>query len=419
MRQSKPSYLSDLLMVTSANNRHGVTFSPQLAMLSKSDVPRLFHVGVAATRQAGSWQSASGGVASDRQNALLAGIGEGIERYAAAQAIIPEQSRQDLPADRVIGAEMFALFSAEQQEKPGFPFGALYDSSCLYTEVFSLATHEPVWVPQPLVVLRDDYATGIPTSSGLAAGRTPADALLRGLEEIIERDALMATWMHSLPGKRIGAPQHFEKEVTALHGNMYVFDITPAYSPFPVIAVAGMIPKRGKPRFSLGVACRESLELAIEKAYMEWCQGVYFTGIYSDLADTSHLQSPTDVRNFDDHAIFYTLFPDAWNSLPLFAQHTIITTPRTTGTSRRGKAALTWAIHQLERAGIRTYYRDLTTVDALQAGVYVVRVLSPDMTPINAHHEWPFLGGNAADVRQRFPDATSGPFPNPWPHPLG
>lgn len=410
--------LSAHLLAASANNRHGITFTPQIATLSKSDIHGLYHVGVATNRQAGSWQSASGGVAREARAAQLAGIGEGIERYSAAQAVVPEKARHELTKQRVISAEEFALFSVQQRQQPGFPFGALYDDRCLYTEVFSLTDHTPVWVPQPLVVLRDDYSTGIPTSSGLAAGATPADALLRGLQEIIERDALMTTWTHSLPGRRIATPEHLEKEVVVLHGNIQVFDITPAYSPFPVIAVSGMIPKRGKPRFSLGVACRESLELAVEKAYMEWCQGVFFTGIYSQLADTNHLKQPSDVKNFDDHAIFYTLFPEHWEALPIF-NHSAIVPSQTTGTRRRGKSALSWATRQLKRAGVRLYYRDLTTIDALQAGVYVVRVLSPDMIPINAHHEWPFLGGNAADVHWRFPKATSGTFPNPWPHPLG
>jgi ribosomal protein S12 methylthiotransferase accessory factor len=81
---------------------------------------------------------------------------------------------------------------------------------------------------------------------------------------------------------------------------------------------------------------------------------------------------------------------------------------------------LEYAIAHLSKQGVRMLYRDLTTIDAIQAGVHVVRVLSPDMIPINAHHRWPFIGGNASDLKQRYPDMqTSGAFPNPWPHPLG
>jgi ribosomal protein S12 methylthiotransferase accessory factor len=413
------SYISQLLLPRSANNRHGITFAPQTAALSKSDVPDLYHVGVPMYKGEG-WQSASGGVARSESIATLAAIGEGVERYAAAQAKVPEKYKKDVLSDQLISAEEFVLFTNEQRSQPDFPFMRLYDDTCKYAEVFGLGTNESYWVPQPLVVLRDDYATGIPTSSGLAAGATTADALLRGLEEVIERDALMATWLHGIAGRRIKTPRKYAAQTTDLHGEVYVFDITPAYSLFPVIAVAGGIEKRGVPRYSLGVACRESLEDAIDKAYIEWCQGVFFTGIYPEFADTSHLQSVDDVNNFDDHAIFYAKFPEHWRKLPLFNDKDTIHPPRTLGIAARGRAALMQAIDHLDKEGIRMLYRDLTTIDALQAGVHVVRVLSPDMMPINSHHKWPFIGGNAHDLAMRYPDLTpTDLFPNTWPHPLG
>jgi ribosomal protein S12 methylthiotransferase accessory factor len=415
----KPDYISTLLLPQSANNRHGITFAPQTASLSQSDVPDLYHVGVPMYKGEG-WQSASGGVARTELTAKLASIGEGVERYAAAQAKVPEKLKQDVPPAQLLDAEQFVLFTKKQRAHPDFPFQRLYDSHCKYTEVFTLADNTPYWVPQPLVVLRDDYATGIPTSSGLAAGATAADALLRGLEEVIERDALMTTWLHSLAGRRIKTPPRYASQINDLCGEVYVFDITPAYSPFPVIAVAGNIAKRGQQRYSLGVACRESLDDAIDKAYVEWCQGIFFTGIYPEFADTSNLRTADDVNNFDDHAIFYTKFPEYWDMLPLFKDKHIIHQPRTYGIKQRGRAALEYAIAHLSKQGVRMLYRDLTTIDAIQAGVHVVRVLSPDMIPINAHHRWPFIGGNASDLKRRYPDMqTSGAFPNPWPHPLG
>lgn len=412
------SPLSALLLEAAANNRHGLTFAPQVASLSKSDVSEFTHVGV-ATQRGNGWQSASGGVSPDPNTAVLAAIGEGVERYTAAQAIVPLKLKRELSNKQLIDAKDFTLFSEHQRQSATFPFDSVYSQDCPYTEVFTLDTNEPFWVPQPLVVLRDDYATGIPTSSGLAAGKTPTDALLRGLQELLERDALMATWLHSIPGRRVATPAWCVKQISKLHGTIFIFDITPQYSPFPVIAVAGGIPKRGQLRFSLGVACRESLDLAIEKAYAEWCQGIFFTGMYAKMADTSHLKTPNDAKNFDDHAIYYTLFPDTWDSLPLFKDIHTLQKPTTQGTKRRGKAALLWGIQRLTRRGVRLLYRDLTTIDALQAGVHVVRVLSPDFIPINAHHEWPFLGGTAANVQWRYPHATPGLFPNPWPHPLG
>ena len=90
------------------------------------------------------------------------------------------------------------------------------------------------------------------------------------------------------------------------------------------------------------------------------------------------------------------------------------------GTKARGRTALLQAVAHLNEKGIRMFYRNLTTIDALQAGAYVVRVLSPDMIPINSHHAWPFIGGNAHNIAMRYPGTPlTGLFPNAWPHPLG
>lgn len=74
----------------------------------------------------------------------------------------------------------------------------------------------------------------------------------------------------------------------------------------------------------------------------------------------------------------------------------------------------------LDRSGVAVFYRDLTTVDAAQVGLRVVRALAPALVPIHGNHNWPHLGGTAGDLAFRYPGARPGsPFPNPAPHPLG
>ena len=80
-------------------------------------------------------------------------------------------------------------------------------------------------------------------------------------------------------------------------------------------------------------------------------------------------------------------------------------------------------VDALTAAGVRLYYRDLTTVDVNQLGITVVRVLSPDLTPIHHDHRWPFIGGRANDLQWRYPDGEerrgNRAFPSPFPHALG
>lgn len=411
--------LSRTLLPGASNNRHGIALRPQRAPLSMSDVRSIVHVGV-PNSVISPWESASGGVGRVEEDARLAAIGESVERYCAAIIPLPLRFRDDVPSGECVDAAEWHLFTDAQRADPAFPFAGIYSDECPFTNAFSLQDNSEVWIPHPFVALRDDFQTGVPTSSGLAAGPTALQALLRAIQELIERDALMVTWLHSLPGRAIALPPELTAEVAPLHGDVRAFDLTPAYSPFPVIAVAGGIPQRGKWRYSLGVACRETWEAALEKAYLEWNQGVLFAGIYGKHADTSGIDNPRTVRTFDEHAMFYTLHPDRWPGLPFLARRDETHEVSVPGRPMSTASALRAVRNALRAHRIRVYYRDLTTIDADQLGVGVVRATSPDLAAIFAHQEWPLLGGLEGALASRYPWAPAGlPFPNPMPHPLG
>ena len=398
--------------------RHGLVLPPQRAPLTPSDVPGIVHMGVPRSTST-PWQSAAGGVGRDQEAARLAAIGEGIERAVGATAQLWLRTRGEVPPEERIEGDAFCLFTRQQRTAEGFPFGAIYDAATPYTEVFSLDDNSAWWVPQPLVALSDEYGTGIPTSSGLAAGPTATHALLRGIQELIERDALVTTWLHGLAGRRVRTTSRYLDELASLHGELYTFDLTPRYSPFPVVAVAGGIQKRGKWRYSLGVACRESWETAEEKAYLEWNQGVLFAGTYDRYVDVSGLNDPYRLRSFDEHAMYYTVHPEEWAQLRLFADIETIHRRSRCLSYASDLTALQAVRASLRKHGIRVLYRDITTIDAAQVGVSVIRALSPDMAMIFAHQEWPFLGGVESLLPSRYAWAKESKFPYKWPHPLG
>ncbi len=410
--------LSHHLLRQAASNRHGLTFEPQNAKLSLSDNRHIFHVGVPGSAT-NPWESAAGGVSYNQELAELAAIGEGVERYVAATVPIEVVPRSKLSPETACFAEEWSLFSENQRKNSNFPFSNIYKDDSRYSLVYDFITTDPIWVPESLIVLRDDYQTGIPTSSGLAAGGTVKQALLRAIQELIERDALMVTWLHSVAAKRVRAPKKYQNQVADLSGEFWVFDLTPAYSPFPVVAVAGGIPKQGKWRYSLGVACRDTWEAALEKAFLEWNQGILFAGIYGDNVDTTYLLGPDQVKNFDEHAMYYTLFPEQWVSLPIFGDIETYSVISQRGAERSVDDSLFLARTALQRSALRLFYRDLTTIDSVTAGVRVVRAMSPDMAPIFAHQDWPMFGKVDGMLASRYPWATSTKFPNNMPHPLG
>ena len=389
-----------------------VTLPPAAA-----DPATVFHASV--SREDYDFASAGGGVATSPAAARTAAVGEALERYAASTTTLPVVRADELPVTaQVLQASDFTLHSADQRAQPEYPYSHYAaDGDQWYCEVYDVADNAETWVPAALVGLTNEFGA-YATSSGLALHSDPWLALLRATEELIERDAFMTTWFHQLGGKLI----EDKPADVRLGGRLRVFDITPDYSPHPVAIVTGTLPLLGLERHSMGVACRPTWAEAVERAELECLQGITFVG--QKLAREPELQqlTPATTRNFDDHAVYYAANPEQWEELPL---HRFAVAAPAPEISNRGTSdeVLAQLASNLTDAGVRLFYRDLSTIDLVQLGLTGVRVLSPDLTPIHHDHQWPFLGGRAQDLAFRYADgeARSGgrSYPSPFPHGLG
>jgi len=407
------------LLLSAASFRHGVVLEPQVSSPGAADVPGIFHVGVPAKTADGAWCTAAGGVGRDLASARLAAVGEALERYAAATCPLPGRTYSELVGESLVGASESSPANPEQAADPAAWFAGLYGGRAPYTRAYSVYDNAPVWVPADLVGLGGEG--GFATSSGLAAATTSVRALLRGIEELVERDALMITWLHSVPGRQVALPERYVQDVRALGGRVTCIDATPAYSPHPVALVAGSLPLRGRERYSLGAACRSTWEDAVEKAFLEWAQGVFFVGEYLAHHPGLRFESYDDVDTFDAHAVYYTTAPEEWAKIPLLQGEAAPAPVGAGSPASTTRDQLERLLEGLRGEGIRMWYRDLTTTDLGQVGLHAVRVLSPDLTPIFCHADHRLRGGRIPDVLWRYPWARHQRlrFPNPMPHPLG
>ena len=366
--------------------RHGVVADLGVIPVTMADLPLANRV---ATLTPVTGDSSAGGVSTDPDAARCAAIAEAVERYVAVVCSLPPASAQRrLP----------------------------YPADGPMTDVYSVVDGEAWAAPVSLITLDPDRST-VSTSSGLAADGSPLRALLRAVQELVERDALMTTWLHGVAARQVPLPDALADAVRVRAGDAVCFDLTPAYSPHVVAAVAGNLPQRGRPRLSLGLACRARWDDAVDKAYAEWAQGVIFAGMYRARYPGLQL-APDEVTDFDRHAAYYTLHPDRWAALPLWGGPVVERPPDAEVVGGAADELRHLAV-TLAANGVDTYYRDLTTVDAAAVGLRVVRALAPDLVPIHGDHRRPHLGGTAPDLARRYPWATSTVFPNPAPHPLG
>lgn len=403
------------LIAAATGMRHGLLRPPIDVPVSAADPRQVHHSSVARDDRPAT--SAGGGVARTRLDARVAAVGEALERYAATHATLPLARAADLAGARILPRGEWSLHDAEQQARPDYP--ALHHTPVgeWLTECYDLASGEPVWVPAALVSMSPDY-DAIATSSGLAADPDPYKALLRALQELIERDAYMVTWLHQLGGRLVDS-----RPVDArLGGELRVYDLTPAWSPHPVALVTGTLDLNGSPRHSVGVACRSRWAAAVERAELEMLQGVMFVGHRLTVEPELAALTPEGVTGFDEHAVYYSANPDRWPELPIH-RGARWADPPGDGVVGDPTTELRELVASLRSEPLRLCYRDLSTVDVNQLGITVVRVLSPDLTPIHHHHGWPFLGGRTSDVHWRYPDAAERrvdtTFPSPHPHALG
>jgi ribosomal protein S12 methylthiotransferase accessory factor len=365
--------------------------------------------------------STAGGFARTRESAHAACVAEALERYAASIARAPLRSAAELTGRRLLRPAEFALFSGEQRARPGFAWPAIDEPAVRYVEVFSLADNAPAWAPQELVMLgsRVDPAIAPSTSTGLAAHPDPLRALESAVEELLERDALTVTWLGSLGGRELALPAAYTDPVIERGGEVRAFDLTQAWNPHPVVAVCGFLPLRGQQRFALGAACRGDHARALDKAWLEFLQGTVFAGYYCNEHPELVFRSPSEVRDFPQHGAYYTRVPGDWAKLPLLGRARPFGALPSSAPAIAPSEALDRLQRALATAGIRVFYRNLTLPDVADAGLTVVRALSPELSLLHGDEQAPFLGGRTRDTRWRYPDLEPGPFPNPLPHPLG
>lgn len=421
----RPRPLSYHLILQCAQAHTGIVPPYHLLENQACDWPGIFNAAV-PEEACNPWQTISGATGLSAEAATAGAIAEALERHAAALVSIPVYSPSDAqcPA-RLLDGAAFSPFSAAQLAQADFPWG-LPSPETLYATVYDLSTNEAVGVPQEWVGLGPRQGNaGLPsTSSGLAAWRDAAEgpwlAVLRAAQEVLERDALTCTWLNGLGSRQIPLPEHLQSQAQQQHAEVSAFDLTQRWNPHPVIAVAGSWSFAGKPRHAFGIACRGTRGEALEKAWLEWTQGLTFAAFMQAQHGDAPAPDPQQLRRFDEHAVFYTLRPELW------AQTAFIQKQQPYAVSVNDKLTLKPVdqLQQLRQAllaeGIDLYYRELTTPDVAAAGIRVFRVLAPLLSALHADERAPFLGGRCRDVEWRYPGAIGHtPFPNSLPHPLG
>jgi ribosomal protein S12 methylthiotransferase accessory factor len=377
-----------------------------------------------------------GGEGLSRGEAAAAAVGEALERYSATY----------VPHDRIVLATAlelgpaavepgrFALFSPAQHATPGFafrPFTA--DTRVPWVAGRSLPDGADAWLPAELVFLGDpprdgDARIAYATSSGMACAEDADDALVRGLCEILERDAFTIVWANrlSLPHLDWSADERIDeldRRLFASTGLAYSALDLSAFHGLPSVLAVVRAPAGYPGALGVGAGTAPTVKRAWWKALSEAFASRSAGAKLELLCGADPLARGADVRSFEDHIRYYADPGRADAAEFLDAGSDRVPTVSIPTLEGNGPAEHVRALcARVCAAGSTPYVVDVTSPDVRALGLVVVKVLAPELCMLDVIHGARFLGGRrlyeAAFRLGLRPKPLDPSGPNPDPHPF-
>jgi ribosomal protein S12 methylthiotransferase accessory factor len=259
--------------------------------------------------------------------------------------------------------------------------GTAADAQLDCLQATTLSGDGTLWMPADICLRRGaGRAQMVPPSllsTGCAAGRTPADAVLHGLSELIERDAAGLWWRGGRRGRPLTLEAPALREAAALLAELrqgverrrtWLLDITTDLGIPAIAAISAHADGKG---FACGLGARPTLSGAAHGAIMELCQiELAHAVVAAKRAEGGEERLNARDR---DHIARATLVDAA--TCPLLHPLGMPAQPQVCP-SQDAETQVQWLAARLAAAGIDVFVLDLTRP---RFGVSVVRVVAPGL----------------------------------------
>ena len=362
-------------------------------------------------------------------------LGEAVERYAGGVWSPDELEvcrRADLDG-RSLDPRDLVLYRPEQYND--LPYASYSDESKLaWIRARSLIHDDPVWVPALSVFMEyevtapEEYLFPI-TSNGLAAGPTLCDAVLSAIYEVVERDALLISWLNRLPAKSYDATRHPDPDVRQLALSwarrgvrLGLFELPTDHPVSVVLGIAFQEGGFGGPYATIGLGANLNVLKAARGAALEVGQVRPAFRERARVHDADRVRElvadPSGVKSLEDHALLYAdaSTADAFE----FLDGESADWPEISDIDTA--SALKKLLEYFTSVEQEVIYVNLTPPDLEPFGLFTVRAILPGFQPIWFGRQERRLGGTRLfDLPRRL--GLSGGVAtleslNPLPHPL-
>lgn len=388
----------------------------------------------------------AGGKGAGMQQPFLGALGEiaerllGVLHFEAVLDRLVYASYEELMRQgrRALGPDELPLFAPEQYACPEFAYVPFRpDSNLGWIEGGELLTGDAVLVPAQLVLMYykhriTEARIGYPTTGGLAFHCDRHRAILHGLYEFIERDAINLRWYCRLAPPRIevNLVDFLARYLDVRQARMSTpfidgirFYLNTLDVPIPIVTAMAVDQSRRERAFLGGGGAWSTRERAMAQALLELAQSrtalksYKFTGVKniqanSDLSEMSDFFDAILFFGYAENLPKLSWYTDGnqvvpWEDLPTLSFN---------GTVEEYDVALDW----LRASGLRPIVLDFS--GACWPEVSVTKVFVPQLTQacVPSH---PYLGHprfyelpqrlGMADRTLEFRDLNPGPVPLP------
>lgn len=338
------------------------------------------------------------------RDAYYAAVGETIERYCGS--FIHDDLRvstYDDLGELAVDPGDFAFYADNQYGQKGFPFAKFTKSTRVaWTHATNLYTGRTTLVPAATVYLpyyfRDsEEHTWLSISTGLAASTNIVDAILRGIYEVVERDAISNMWFNHLSMPRIDFMsdplfrEMYEKYFKIPNCTHHLIDIS---TDTGIPTVFGVLSEHGRGALVAAAANANPYE-AMKKVMIELSQGrISWKTDFVEGVSRSFRQDFSDIRDFNSRVELYTKAEMKDHLRFVYSSPAVTGIPSSRHTVNEPEKILNSIVSYLHKKGLTVYFADLTPEDIRRASYCVVRVLIPGMTEISEDTVYPRLGGS-------------------------
>jgi len=343
-------------------------------------------------------------------------LGEAAERYSSAVWNPHEFIRADYDSlrSKALDPESLPLFSKQQYSRRKNPDPVRFSKKhpIAWVRGEKLPDRSEIWVPACLVYFPYRFSSPqekfwVPVTTGLACGSSWEDAVLRGICEVVERDAAAITWLNrqSMPlidmqkAKKHRDLRSLFDMVDSCNVELYVNEITTDIQipTFWVTLIARNKTEKRESAVSVGLKTNldplRALQGAVEEALFSRWMSAHLLAQPSARSKGNNLAS---IDNLDNRIQYYSRSESIDKLRFLIGpkrKRPLKETPQGNSEENPG-AKLNTCLNKLASKGFCVVAVDLTRTPIREIGLSVVRVIIPGLQLLTAHPRWQPLGGS-------------------------